>query len=106
CFGLRSDAFRKGAEFKVISGERTGLTGHIAYDGRLFNVLGPELVHHFGVRGEEPARCYSLLAIPLKKKSKEEETVVGLLRVENKKSADDQPHPSLSFTEEDEEVIK
>lgn len=109
-FGHRPDAFRPGAEFAIVSGEKTGLTGHIAQTGFLFNLHGDELVHHFAVRDEDPAsasrRSYSVLAIPLKRRAGDQETVVGLLRAENKKGPDDQPHPTVSFTEEDQEVIK
>jgi PAS domain S-box-containing protein len=110
-FGHRPGTFDKGREVKITSGPKTGLTGHIAHEGTLFNLHGEALVRHFAVRGVEvtanPSRhCYSLLAIPLKKKSGDQETLVGLLRAENKKGADDVSHSSLAFTDEDEEIIK
>jgi PAS domain S-box-containing protein len=107
--GHRPDFIRPGTEFEIASGDRTGLTGHIAHEGQLVNMHGDDLVHHFAVRGEGPMspsrKCYSLLAIPLKKRS-EGQDVVGLLRAENKKGTAGMPHPSFSFTDEDEEVIK
>lgn len=103
-------AFSKGREFAIVSGIGTGLTGHIAHEGKLVNLHGEALNQHSAVRGESTEislrQCYSLLAIPLKKKIGDQEILVGLLRAENKKDSNGRPHLSLAFTEEDEEIIK
>jgi len=108
-YGHREGGFQKGREFAICSGPKTGLTGHIAYEGKLFNAHGDVLKNHFAVRGVEPdhlpsGECYSLLAIPLKKKEGKTEKLVGLLRAENKKQ-DGRALPALSFTKEDEWIL-
>ncbi len=108
-YGHREGSFPKGWEIAICSGPKTGLTGHIAYEGRLFNAHGDALINHFAIRGIEPehlpsGKCYSLLAIPLKKKVGEEEKLVGLLRAENKKQ-NGRALPTLSFTKEDEWIL-
>jgi PAS domain S-box-containing protein len=109
--GHREGGFQKGKTFKIRSGQGTGLTGHIAARGELFNLHGEKLVNHFAVRGVEPdctpsGRCTSLLAIPLKKKTRGGEQLVGLLRVGNKKDKDGRPLPTLTFTKEDEWLLR
>ena len=109
-YGHREGSFQKGKTFKVRSGHGTGLTGHIAAEGKLFNLHGEKLVNHFAVRGVESdctpsGRCTSLLAIPLKKKTKQGEELVGLLRAGNKKDKDGRSLPTLTFTKEDEWLL-
>jgi len=108
-YGHRKGGFKKGKEFAIRSGPKTGLTGHIAYEGKLFNAHGDELANHIAVRGVEPdhlpsGKCYSLLAIPLKKQVGDTEKLVGLLRAENKKK-NGYALPTLSFTKEDEWIL-
>jgi PAS domain S-box-containing protein len=86
-----------------------GLTGYIAYHGKLFNAKGEELKSHFAVAGS-PAHapsgnCYSLLAIPLKKRTSEGDKLIGLIRVDNKKSKDGKALATLGFSAEDESIL-
>src|SRR5215213_2048380 len=69
--GHRRGKFQKGREFAIRRGHKSGLTGHIAAEGRLFNARGRALTDHFAVRGAKSdhipsGSCSSLLAIPLK----------------------------------------
>jgi PAS domain S-box-containing protein len=110
-YGQIEGSFHKGQEFLIRSGSKTGLTGHIAFEGKLFNARGEELVNHFSVHGSKSSHlpsgeCYSLLAIPLKKREGKDEQLVGLLRVENKRDAEGQSIPSLGFTDEDEWILQ
>ncbi|HEX6904534.1 MAG TPA: GAF domain-containing protein [Thermoanaerobaculia bacterium] len=88
-----------------------GLTGWIAHSGKLFNDYGARLKNHYAVReSSEPHApsgfCYSLLAIPLKRRQEgKEEELIGLLRADNKKGADGRPYSDLRFTQEDEEIL-
>jgi GAF domain-containing protein/CheY-like chemotaxis protein len=110
CYGHIEGEFQKGREFPIRSGRKTGLTGHIAYVGELFNAHGDALVGHWATTGKPPnhilsGKCCSLLAIPLKRRSGDTEELVGLLEVENKKDADGQPKSYIGFTEEDEWIL-
>jgi PAS domain S-box-containing protein len=110
-YGHRRGKFQKGREFAIRSGRKTGLTGHIAAKGRLFNFYGKALTGHYAVRGTKSdhipsGSCCSLLAIPLKKKSERGEKLIGLLRVENKMGADGRPSPQIGFTKEDEWILQ
>lgn len=108
-YGHREGGFEKGQGFAICSGPKTGLTGHIAYEGKLFNAHGDNLTSHFAVRGDvshtASKECYSLLAIPLKKKIGQEEELIALLRADNKKSKDGQAGPATGFTKEDEWIL-
>jgi PAS domain S-box-containing protein len=109
-YGHREGRFQKGKRFTIRSGQGTGLTGHIAAEGSLFNLHGEALINHFAVRGIEPdctpsGRCTSLLAIPLKKKTSQDEKLVGLLRAANKRGKDGRALPTLSFSKEDEWLL-
>lgn len=100
-----------GRPFAIQSGPRLGITGHIAYQGELFNEHGANLTNHFAVKGNEAAKttsgeCYSLLAIPLKQQVGAEEKLVGLLRVENKKDKDGKPGSRIGFSAEDESILR
>ena len=70
-YGYGKQGIKKGREFKIRTGHRTGLTGHIAQQKKLFNAHGDALVKHPAVRGQEtpymksrnvmacwPFRCY------------------------------------------------
>lgn len=109
--GERPGSVAKGRQFKVESGEGTGLTGAIAFAGKLVNLRYEDLFRHPAVRRAEvsasPAKtCYSLLAIPLTRRVGGEEVLFGLLRAENKKGLDGEPRQEVGFTEEDVESIK
>jgi PAS domain S-box-containing protein len=109
-YGHRKGHFQKGREFKIESGPKAGLTGHIAHEGKLFNAHGDRLVNHWAVKEAEPTHeksghCYSLLAIPLKTKIGQQEKLIGLLRVSNKKGKSGQTGPEIGFSQEDEWVL-
>lgn len=110
-WGHREGGFKKGKLFEIRSGPRSGLTGHIAWVGNLFNERGEALANHEAVAGDEPdcspsGQCHSLLAIPLKKRTDQGETLVGLLRASNKKGPDGLASSIFKFTEVDEWVLK
>jgi PAS domain S-box-containing protein len=109
-FGHREGAFQKGKRLSIRTGIGTGLTGHIAAEGVLFNQNGTELNSNPAIRGVEPdcspsLTCYSLLAIPLKSKSEGKEGLVGLIRSSNKKDAEGRALPTLRFSKEDEWIL-
>ncbi len=109
-YGHREGQFQRGLRTKICTGKGTGLTGHVAFEGRLFNMHGEALTAHFAVRSagghhSPSGRCHSLLAIPLKRKDGERETLVGLLRVDNKKRPNGESLPTVGFSQEDEWII-
>jgi len=103
--GHHANGFQKGLEVPVRSGQRTGLSGHIAATGQLFHAHGRELIEHFAVSGAPPhagsGQCYSLLAVPLMQHWDDQEELLGLLRADNKLDAAGQPRPELFFSQED-----
>ncbi|MGB9179940.1 MAG: GAF domain-containing protein, partial [Pyrinomonadaceae bacterium] len=106
-YGYLNQDSLKGQEFAICKDPNSGLTGCIAYEGRIFNAYGNDLINHFAVRGEKvkhlpSGACHSLLAIPLKKKDQDGEKLLGLIRVDNKKAVNGQPASNLRFSEEDE----
>ncbi|MCA9956808.1 MAG: GAF domain-containing protein, partial [Anaerolineales bacterium] len=107
--GYTARGIQKGREFAIRSGHRTGLTGHIAYEKKLFNAHGTELVNHPAVRGQETPymksqECYGMLAIPLLKPAENgaEPALLGLLRLDNKKGREGKIGSHVFFTREDE----
>ncbi len=104
-YGHPEGRFKKGTKFEIQSGPGTGITGHIAHEGKLLNLHGDAFTGHHAARIDETRICYSLLGVPLKRKVGEEETLVGVLRVEDKKGKDGTPHESVGFTEEDEWIV-
>lgn len=107
--GYTSRGIQKGREFAVRTGYRTGLTGHIAFEKKLFNAHGDLLVNHPAVRGQESPymksrQCYGMLAIPLlyQETGAVEPALLGLLRLDNKKNRYGDIDPEYAFTEEDE----
>ncbi len=105
-YGHRPGGFDKGRELPIISGPGSGLTGHIASEGRLCNLCGDALTNHHTRKGEPPhvssGECRSLLAIPLFERRSSGLQLVGLLRVDNKLGLS---HGTPScFTREDEWV--
>lgn len=109
-YGHREGGFKKGRKLPIRTGVGTGLTGHIAAEGKLFNENGEELTKHPAVRGVEPdctptPGCTSLLAIPLTSASGGEKKLLGLIRVSNKTDEEGRALPTLRFVEEDEWVL-
>ncbi|MCA9901765.1 MAG: GAF domain-containing protein [Ardenticatenaceae bacterium] len=108
-YGYTDKGIKKGREFAIRTGSRTGLTGHIAHEKKLFNAHGKALRQHPAVRGRETPymksqECYGMLAIPLlhQPNEAEEPTLLGLLRLDNKKGQDGSFGPHAHFTQEDE----
>ncbi len=108
-YGYTDQGIQQGREFAIRTGHRTGLTGHIAYEKKVFNAHGEALVSHPAVRGQEQPymksrQCHSMLAIPLLEETAEGEEpgLLGLLRLDNKKSQRGDIGPNYFFTEEDE----
>ena len=109
CYGHIEKDYQKGKEFAIKSGRKTGLTGHIAYTGELFNAHGDDLMGHWAGTSKADqvpsGKCCSLLAIPLKRQLGNTEQLIGTLEVENKKDTDGQPKSHIGFTEEDEWIL-
>ncbi len=108
-YGHREGGFDQGREFDIRSGLHSGLSGYIAYQGKLFIAHGDELTGHFATRRLEadhlPSKeCFSLLAIPLKHGA--EGKLLGLLRADNKRDASGQAGAHVHFTEEDAWIIR
>jgi PAS domain S-box-containing protein len=108
-YGHREGTLEYGREFEIRGGPRSGLSGYIAHEGKLFIAHGAELTEHFATRRLEanhlPSReCFSLLAIPLKHGASGQ--LLGLLRADNKRDASGQAGPHVHFTEEDAWIIR
>jgi GAF domain-containing protein len=108
-YGHREGFFERGREFAIRTGPRSGLVGHIAYEGKLFNARGEELTGHFAAKKgpyHAPSKDhYSALAIPLKQRDESGEKLIGLLRADNKKDGNGQAGPTVGFTQEDEWIL-
>lgn len=109
CHGYSPNVSLMGRDFVVRSGPRSGLTGHIAYEGTLFNAHGAELTTHSAVRGEETPstasqECFSMLALPLK--NQDNGALIGLLRADNKRGPEGAIGPELYFDQQDEWIIR
>ena len=99
---------KRGQLFPITTGNGTGLTGHIAYQGKLFNAFGEEFTQHPAIRKTRrvttPSGGYfSILAIPLRDNTGK---LIGLLRADNKLEEDGRPRHNLAFTKEDEWIIQ
>lgn len=109
--GHRKGKFKRGKEFAIRSGRKVGLTGHLAaVKEPVFSAHGEALTRHPAVRGVKAdhlpsGECNSLLTIQLRKKTERGEKLIGLLRVENKKSAAGRSSPRIGFTDEDASVL-
>ena len=108
-YGHREGEFLKGLELEIKTGQHTGLSGHIAWEGKLFNEHGERLTNHDAVREVKQnylasGQCHSLLAIPLFKGFGGHKKLVGLLRVENKKR-DGSVSSDTYFQEADEWIL-
>ncbi len=106
-YGHLPGSFEQGLKIPILSGSKTGFTGHIAQAGKLINLHGGELLEHPAVHKHEnnftqSGFYHSVLAVPLKKP---QEKPIGLLHAFNKKDGNGQAHPSLAFTKEDEWII-
>lgn len=109
--GHREGGFQKRLEVPICSTPGSGLTGHIAYQGLLFNAHGDVLSNHPAGQRTKPTHtpsgiCYSLLAMPLKSKHGDSEALMGLLRADNKKDNQGQIGPTVTFTQEDEWILQ
>ena len=103
--GSKPAASRHGKPLKI---SRTdGLTGYIASTGRLFNKYGKGLtahpaVKHRGLQAHIPSGyCWSLLAVPLKRKEGKRSEVIGVLKVENKLDHRGKANPFRGFDKRD-----
>lgn len=109
--GYQSNAILRQMAFPIKSGIGVGLTGHIATTGKIFNQHGEGLTDHFAVKGKlrpqtNSGKCYSLLAIPLKRVTETGNELIGLLRVENKKDGHGAVDPYGCFSKEDELLLQ
>ena len=105
------EGFEIDRELRIESGPRTGLTGHIAHHRRVFREHGVRLRQHFAVtfpqsEHDESGECESLIAVSLLQRRGAEEELVGLLRANNKTTADGQLDISKGFDELDELLIR
>lgn len=108
-YGHREGGFVPGRVYPLRSEPGQGLTGFIAAQGQLFNAHGDELLGHPAIRGDTPhtpSGCFSLLAIPLKRRALAGEELIGLLRVDNKRDRDGQASPAIGFSQEDEWILQ
>jgi len=109
-FGHAEGQFQKGKSLPIAKGPKSGLTGFIAHSGKIFRLAGRALSNNPHVRGDGPyhtgsEKCYSLLAIPLKRKIGNREKLIGLLRIDNKKDQEGRISPNSKFTREDEWIL-
>jgi PAS domain S-box-containing protein len=87
-YGHRENSFQPGKKFKIRTGDKTGLLGHIAFHKQIFNECGESLRRHYAVRNDGLAphlrsgECRSLLVVPFVEKSTG--TLLGLLCADNK----------------------
>ena len=110
-YGYQTNNLPIGREFAIQTGAKSGLTGHIAHEAKLYNAHGDELRNHHAVRGEETPLvasnvCHAILAIPLQRNTNNYMEIVGLLRVENKKDSQGNVRDDLAFDHQDEWILK
>jgi len=87
------------------------LTSYAAYKGELINLHGDQLREHTAIRHYEnnftpSGQCHSVLVLPLKQHHNQENALIGLLRVDNKKDVHGASSSRISFTTEDEWIIQ
>lgn len=74
------------------------------------NLWGSELTNDPAVRSgidlSPSGRCFSLLTMPLLRREQNSETVVGMLRISNRKGVDGCPADSIHFNDEDISVLR
>ncbi|HEX6904536.1 MAG TPA: GAF domain-containing protein [Thermoanaerobaculia bacterium] len=107
-YGQREELEPGTVRMRIHNENHGGLTGWIAYHGELFNQHGEALKRHRAVAiASMPhgpsSECYSLLAIPLKRRVGGKEEVIGLIRADNKQSYEGQS--PVVFTYEDEQIL-
>ena len=114
-YGHRKGGFQKGLKLAIRDGERSGLTGWIAFHGKLFNSHGEKLKNHPAAHHRQSDHtpsgdCHSLIAIPLKRRLRPGEPrlagILGLLRVDNKIGPDGHALSSLRFSQEDGWILR
>ncbi len=110
-YGHLPGSFEQGLELPIRTGIKSGFTGHTAHEGVLVNLHGDALSRHPAIHIRENSfspsgHCYSVLALPLKQFSGQQEKLIGLLRADNKKDETGQANPSLAFTHEDEWILR
>ena len=113
--GHREGGFRKGLKLAIHGGEQKGLTGWIAFQGKLFKSHGEKLKNHPAAHNRmsdhtPSGDCHSLIATPLKRRLKRGEPrlagILGLLRVDNKKGPDGRARSSFRFSQEDGWILR
>lgn len=109
-YGHREGMFDKGRRFRIESRPGSGLTGHIAHEREVFRKHGAALRNHPTTRGlpndhMPSGECCSLLAIPLLRRGDQDE-LLGLLRIENRRGPDGAQSPDIGFNESDEETAR
>ncbi|HYW14396.1 MAG TPA: GAF domain-containing protein [Longimicrobium sp.] len=109
-FGYVPGKLDLGRRFRIQTGHRTGLTGHIAHERRVFRAHGEALTSHFATRGlpndhKPSGQCCSLLAVPLLRRGQKRE-LLGLLRIENRREPGGEASPGIGFSDEDERTAR
>jgi PAS domain S-box-containing protein len=110
-YGFAGTAVAIGHQITIHDEAKGGLTGYIAHTGKLFNAYGEALKNHDSVSGQLSSQtgsgaCYSLLAVPICRRSGQNKKVVGLLRMENKRDEGGGTGPHLKFTVADETTLQ
>jgi PAS domain S-box-containing protein len=112
--GHREGGFTPGRRLPIISHPGCGLTSHIAWQRELFRRSGNELIEHPAVHGRQHlpeahhtrGRCWSLIALPMIRRTPEGEQLVGLIRADNKLAPDGNVDTARGFDELDESIIR
>ncbi|MFZ0749693.1 MAG: hypothetical protein WAM70_10070, partial [Pyrinomonadaceae bacterium] len=126
-YGHRPGGFPIAESFHIRDQEHSGLTGALAYRlraqfleaqargetgsfKRLVNVRESDLANDQAVRGDDDnspsGHCFSLLAVPLISIPPSTPSITGLLRVSNKKSVSGLATSEVTFTKEDEWILR
>jgi PAS domain S-box-containing protein len=109
-WGHREGFFEEGQEFEIRSGLRSGLTGHIASEGKVVNLSRDEILAHPARIGNEDSspsgQCHSILGVPLFRNIGGNSSLIGILRATNKRAVDEFASPPTRFSEEDESIIR
>jgi PAS domain S-box-containing protein len=112
-FGQKTTFVPGARRMKIRGGDRQGLTGFIANSfvqgEKIFKAYGETLQRHPAAAHHEephtPSACYSLLAVPLRRRMGDTEDLVGLLRIDNKKGEGQRALATLGFNQEDEWIL-
>ncbi len=98
----------KEIKLQIKSGKKSGLTGHIAYERKVFNAYGEKLRNHFAIKNKDatdflPSKYpYSELACPL---VDPKEKLIRLLIASNKKDETGKPILDEEFSKEFDELL-